>query len=807
LPVGVGTIPVEFDGYVVVTGGMRVRLPVGSGTLRVEFTITVTVAENPWAVKLVPVGKKPVEFAEAGGTTNEAVTGAVVLTNGVGCERTDETVTTTVDCGATSVVALELGTGRNPDPDATLDREKPPVRLSPVELRISVVVFNTTGAVVVELRDTGGGVTEGAMVVVALKVGIGTDAEAVGDREKPPLRSSPVELRISVVVFNAINTVVVELRDTGGGVTEGAMVVVTLELGTGRNPDPDATLDREKPPVRLSPVELRISVVVFNTTGTVAVELNDTGGGVTEAGAPVVALNVGAGTDTEAVGGREKPPVRLSPVELRFSLETALVLVVFNTVSTVSVVVELRETGGGVAEGETSVVALRVGADTDTEAVGGLEKSPLRSSPVELRVSVELTLVIFSVERTVTVKVEFKEAGGRVAEGETSVVALRVGAGTDTEAVGGLEKSPLRSSPVELRISVEAVLVLVLVVFSVERTVTVMVEFKEAGGRVAEGETSVVALRVGAGTDTEAVGGLEKSPLRSSPVELSTSVEAVLVLVLVAFSVVNTVSVVVEFNDAGGRVAEGATSVVSIGENTPESPVDTSTTLPPSTVKFAAAARVETATSGRLSVSVTMTVVGTEMTPAPPVELIVETAPLSVRFCTPEMVETTTSVGDGETTPLPPVLNAVEVAFSIVTAALPSTTTTGDGDTTPLPPVLNAVEVAFSIVTAALPSTTTTGDGDTTPLPPVLKAVEVEFSIVTAALPSTTTWVGSAVEFTASGVEDSEVSIVASVTRVGVMTPLAPVELDTVVPIDKVKTAPPDVTETVEVRVGWLGRP
>jgi hypothetical protein len=101
LPVGVGTIPVEFDGYLVVTGGMRVRLPVGSGTLRVEFTITVTVAENPWAVKLVPVGKKPVEFAEAGGTTKEAVTGAVVFTNGVGCERTEETVTTTVDCGAT----------------------------------------------------------------------------------------------------------------------------------------------------------------------------------------------------------------------------------------------------------------------------------------------------------------------------------------------------------------------------------------------------------------------------------------------------------------------------------------------------------------------------------------------------------------------------------------------------------------------------------------------------------------------------------------------------------------------------------
>jgi hypothetical protein len=63
---------------------------------------------------------------------------------------------------------LELGTGRNPDPDATLDREKPPVRSSPVELRISVVLFNTTGAVVVKLRDTGGGVTEGAMVVVAL---------------------------------------------------------------------------------------------------------------------------------------------------------------------------------------------------------------------------------------------------------------------------------------------------------------------------------------------------------------------------------------------------------------------------------------------------------------------------------------------------------------------------------------------------------------------------------------------------------------------------------------------------------------
>jgi hypothetical protein len=312
---------------------------------------------------------------------------------------------------------------------------------------------------------------------------------------------------------------------------------------------------------------------------------------------------------------------------------------------------------------------------------------------------------------------------------------LKVGAGTDTEAVGGLEKSPVRSSPVELSISVEAVLVLV--VFSVERTVTVIVEFKEAGGRVAEGGTSVVALRVGAGTDTEAVGGREKPPVRSSPVELRISVEAVLVLVV--FSVVNTVSVVVEFNDAGGRVAEGATSVVSIGENTPESPVDTSTTLPPSRVKFAAAARVETTASGRLSVSVTTTVVGAEMTPAPPVELIVETAPLSVRFCTPETTETTTRVGDGETTPLPPVLNAVEVAFSIVTAALPSTTTTGDGDTTPLPPVLKAVEVAFSIVTAALPSTTTTGDGDTTPLPPVLKAVEVAFSIVTAALPSTTT--------------------------------------------------------------------
>jgi hypothetical protein len=121
LPVGVGTIPVEFDGYVVVTGGMRVRLPVGSGTLRVEFTMTVTVAENPWAVKAVPVGKKPVEFADAGGTTREAVpvgkkpvefadaggttkeavTGAVVFTNGVGCERIEETVTTTVLCGAT----------------------------------------------------------------------------------------------------------------------------------------------------------------------------------------------------------------------------------------------------------------------------------------------------------------------------------------------------------------------------------------------------------------------------------------------------------------------------------------------------------------------------------------------------------------------------------------------------------------------------------------------------------------------------------------------------------------------------------
>jgi hypothetical protein len=101
LPVGVGTIPVEFDGYVVVTGGMRVRLPVGRGTLRVELTITVTVAENPWAVKLVPVGRRPVEFAEAGGTTREAVTGAVVFTNRVGCERTEETVTTTVDCGAT----------------------------------------------------------------------------------------------------------------------------------------------------------------------------------------------------------------------------------------------------------------------------------------------------------------------------------------------------------------------------------------------------------------------------------------------------------------------------------------------------------------------------------------------------------------------------------------------------------------------------------------------------------------------------------------------------------------------------------
>jgi hypothetical protein len=629
---------------------------------------------------------------------------------------------------------LELGTGRNPDPDATLDREKPPVRSSPVELRISVVLFNTTGAVVVELRDTGGGVTEGAMVVVALKVGIGTDAEAVGGREKPPVRSSPVELRISVVVFNAINTVVVELRDAGGGVTEGAMVVVTLELGTGRNPDPDATVDREKPPVRSSPVELRISVVVFNTTGTVVVELNDTGGGVTEAGAPVVALNVGAGTDTEAVGGREKPPVRLSPVELRISVEA--VLVVFNTVSTVSVVVELRETGGGVAEAGTSVVALNVGAGTDSDAVGGREKPPVRLSPVELRISVEavLVLVVFNVERTVTVYVEFKEAGGRVAEGGISVVAFKVGAGTDSDAVGGREKPPVRSSPVELRISVEAVLVLV--VFSVERTVTVTVEFKEAGGRVAEGGASVVALRVGAGTDTEAVGGREKPPVRSSPVELRISVESVLVLVL--FSVVNTVSVVVEFNDAGGRVAEGATSVVAIGEITPEPPVDKSTTLEPSTVKFAAAARVETTASGRLSVSVTTTVVGTEMTPAPPVELIVETAPLSVRFCTPETVETTTRVGDGETTPLPPVLNAVEVAFSMVTAALPSTTT-GDGDTTPLPPVLNAVEVAFSIVTAALPSTTTTGDGDTTPLPPVLKAVEVEFSIVTAALPSTTT--------------------------------------------------------------------
>jgi hypothetical protein len=106
---------------------------------------------------------------------------------------------------------LELGTGRNPDPEATLGREKPPVRLSPVELRISVVVFNAINTVVVELRDTGGGViegamvvvafkdtgggaTEGAMVVVALKVGIGTDAEAVGGREKSPVRLSPVEL-------------------------------------------------------------------------------------------------------------------------------------------------------------------------------------------------------------------------------------------------------------------------------------------------------------------------------------------------------------------------------------------------------------------------------------------------------------------------------------------------------------------------------------------------------------------------------------------------------------------------------------
>jgi hypothetical protein len=243
-----------------VTGGMRVRLPVGSGMLRVEFTITVTVAENPWAVKLVPVGKNPVEFADAGGTPEEAVTGAVVLANGVSSGRIEETVTTTVVSGETSVVALELGTGSDPDPVAVGGREKSPVRLSSVELRTSVVVlFDTTSTVVVELRDTGGGVTEARTVVVALNVGAGTDPDTVGDREKSPVRLSSVELRTSVVVL-------------------------------------------------------------FDTTSTVVVELRDTGGGVTEAGTSVVALNVGAGTDSEAVGGLEKSPVRLSSVELRTSL-------------------------------------------------------------------------------------------------------------------------------------------------------------------------------------------------------------------------------------------------------------------------------------------------------------------------------------------------------------------------------------------------------------------------------------------------------------------------------------------------------
>jgi hypothetical protein len=182
-----------------VTGGMRVRLPVGSGMLRVEFTITVTVAENPWAVKLVPVGKNPVEFADAGGTPEEAVTGAVVLANGVSSGRIEETVTTTVVSGETSVVALELGTGSDPDPVAVGGREKSPVRLSSVELRTSVVVlFDTTSTVVVELRDTGGGVTEAGTSVVALNVGAGTDSEAVGGLEKSPVRLSSVELRTSL---------------------------------------------------------------------------------------------------------------------------------------------------------------------------------------------------------------------------------------------------------------------------------------------------------------------------------------------------------------------------------------------------------------------------------------------------------------------------------------------------------------------------------------------------------------------------------------------------------------------------------
>ena len=104
-------------------------------------------------------------------------------------------------------------------------------------------------------------------------------------------------------------------------------------------------------------------------------------------------------------------------------------------------------------------------------------------------------------------------------------------------------------------------------------------------------------------------------------------------------------------------------------------------------------------------------------------------------------------------------------------------------------------------------TTTSDGDVETTPFPPVLETVEVAFSIVTAWLPSKVTWVGRAVEFTISGLEDSVVRIVASVTIVGVMTPLAPVEFITDVPIDTVTTASPDVTETDGVAVDLLGRP
>ena len=478
--------------------------------------------------------------------------------------RVEETVTTTVICGGTPVVALELGTGKDPDPVAVRDREKSPVRSSSVEVRASVVVpFDTTRTVVVELRDTGGGVTEGAIVVVALRVGTGRDLDpvAVLDREKSPVRSSSLEVRTSVVaLFNTGSTVVVVLRDTGGGVTEGAIVVVVLRVGAGTDPEPDAVRDREKSPVRSSSLEVRIPVaVLFDTISTVVVELRDTGGGVTEAGTPVVALNVGTGIDSDAVGGREKSPVRSSSVEVRTS-----VVVPFDT--TRIVVVEFKDTGGGVTEAGTSVVALKVGAGTDADAVGGREKSPVRSSSVELRASLEVTLVlvVLSTVSIVRVVVELRETGGGVAEAGTSVVALNVGAGTDSEAVPDREKSPVRLSSVELKISVGATAVLV--EFSAVSTVAVIVEFKETGGKVAEGKTSVVALNVGAGAVSEAVKDLEKSPVRSSSVELRSSVG--LALVLVAFSVVSTVSVMVEFTEAGGSVAEGGNSVVALEVNT-----------------------------------------------------------------------------------------------------------------------------------------------------------------------------------------------------------------------------------------------